>query len=152
LLKLEFWFAGVDKLDARSFVRNLTRRGVATSFMKDMGRQRVTCFVARRFTNNSKTNNEIEREMKKQEGLVTHFFNFCFFFGFLPFFGGGAATRLRVPLLLLSPLFPTTPFLFATLLTRMSCVSLHGAMASNFWSPLFPTQESHKKPEYAAVG
>jgi hypothetical protein len=91
LLKLEFWFAGVDKLDARSFVRNLTRRGVATSFMKDMGRQRVTCFVARRFTNNSKTNNEIEREMKKQEGLVTHFFNFCFFFGFLPFFGGGGS-------------------------------------------------------------
>ena len=61
---------GVDKLDARCFVRNLTRRGVASSFMKDMGRQRVTCFVARRFTDNSKTNNEIEREKKKHHGLT----------------------------------------------------------------------------------
>ena len=64
------FFKGVDKLDARCFVRNLTRRGVASTFMKDMGRQRVTCFVARRFTVNSATNNEIEKEKKKHEGLT----------------------------------------------------------------------------------
>jgi len=38
--------------------------------MKDMGRQRVTCFVARRFTDNSKTNNDIEHEKKKHQGLT----------------------------------------------------------------------------------
>ena len=38
--------------------------------MKDMGRQRVTCFVARRFAVNSATNNEIEKEKKKHEGLT----------------------------------------------------------------------------------
>ena len=67
---LNIFFKGVDKLDARCFVRNLTRRGVASTFMKDMGRQRVTCFVARRFAVNSATNNEIEKEKKKHEGLT----------------------------------------------------------------------------------
>jgi hypothetical protein len=38
--------------------------------MKDMGRQRVTYYVARRFSCNSKNNSEIEKEIKKQESLT----------------------------------------------------------------------------------
>ena len=51
-------------------MRNLTRRGVASSFLKDMGRQRVTCFVARRFATKSVTKNEIADEKKKFEELL----------------------------------------------------------------------------------
>ena len=38
--------------------------------MKDQGRQRVAMYVARRFSVNSKSNNEIEVEIKKHEGLT----------------------------------------------------------------------------------
>ena len=37
------------KLEARTICRNLLRRGLVVTVMKDIGRQRVTNFVARRF-------------------------------------------------------------------------------------------------------
>ena len=40
---------GQGKLEARTICRNLDRRGLVVTIMKDIGRQRVTNFVAKKF-------------------------------------------------------------------------------------------------------
>ena len=40
---------GHGKLEARTICRNLTRRGLVVTIMKDIGRQRVTNFVAKKY-------------------------------------------------------------------------------------------------------
>ena len=47
---------GQGKLEARTICRNLQRRGLVVTIMKDIGRQRVTNFVAKKFETVSQVN------------------------------------------------------------------------------------------------
>ena len=65
---------GHGKLEARTICRNLTRRGLVVTIMKDIGRQRVTNFVAKKYetVSHGAVQYQVEKERNDQlTGIVT---------------------------------------------------------------------------------
>ena len=70
---------GHGKLEARTICRNLTRRGLVVTIMKDIGRQRVTNFVAKKYETVShgavqyqvKLHEELDSGQAREFGIIT---------------------------------------------------------------------------------
>ena len=61
---------GQGKLEARTICRNLLRRKLVVTVMKDIGRQRVTCYVARRWQHLSHGATQYRVEKDKNDQLL----------------------------------------------------------------------------------
>jgi len=61
---------GHGKLEARTICRNLLRRDLVATVMKDIGRQRVTNFVAKKWEHLSSSTTQLRVEKQKMEELV----------------------------------------------------------------------------------
>lgn len=65
-----FALSGFGKLESRTICRNFVRRNLATTWMKDHGRQRTTYFVAKKLENQSVQSSELKKEKEKMAELV----------------------------------------------------------------------------------
>ncbi|GFG28372.1 hypothetical protein Cfor_01748 [Coptotermes formosanus] len=63
---------GVCKLRARTLCRNLLKKGVLSTFMNDVGRQRVYRYMSKKFVKEGKMSVEFMREKEKMLTLVGH--------------------------------------------------------------------------------
>lgn len=61
---------GLSKLQARTICRNLSKTNIVATYMNDMGRQRVTKFVSRKFADSSRMSKQLKREMCKIKELA----------------------------------------------------------------------------------
>ena len=61
---------GQGKLEARTICRNLDRRGLVVKIMKDIGRQRVTNFVAKKFETVSQGAVQYQVEKEKNDQVI----------------------------------------------------------------------------------
>ncbi|XP_063986134.1 general transcription factor 3C polypeptide 1 [Diachasmimorpha longicaudata] len=61
---------GVSKLQSRTIFRNLAKMQVVGIYMNDMGRQRITKYVSKRFEKNSKISKQFKTEMTKMKALT----------------------------------------------------------------------------------
>ncbi|XP_012253071.2 general transcription factor 3C polypeptide 1 isoform X2 [Athalia rosae] len=61
---------GQTKLQARTILRNLVRLKIVATFMNDVGRQRVTKFVSKKYEKNSEMSKQFEQEMDKIKELT----------------------------------------------------------------------------------
>lgn len=61
---------GLTKLQARSFLRNLVKIGIVATYMNDIGRQRITKYVSKRFEERSKMSKQFNKEMYKIKELT----------------------------------------------------------------------------------
>ncbi|XP_043286772.1 general transcription factor 3C polypeptide 1 [Venturia canescens] len=60
---------GLPNLQARSIIRNLSKMNIIAMYMQDMGRQRVTKYVSRKFANGAHVE-QFKREMSKMKNLT----------------------------------------------------------------------------------
>ncbi|XP_076321577.1 general transcription factor 3C polypeptide 1 [Tachypleus tridentatus] len=56
---------GLPKLESRLVCRNLERKGVVTTFMRDLGRQRITTYIAKCFEQKSESHKKLLEERKR---------------------------------------------------------------------------------------
>ncbi|XP_046623037.1 general transcription factor 3C polypeptide 1 isoform X1 [Neodiprion virginianus] len=61
---------GQTKLQARTMLRNLVKLKIVATYMNDVGRQRVTKFVSKRFEKTSQMSRQFEHEMDKIKKLT----------------------------------------------------------------------------------
>lgn len=61
---------GLTKLQARAFLRNLVKVGIIATYMNDMGRQRITKYVSKKFEERSKMSKQFNKEMYKIKELT----------------------------------------------------------------------------------
>ncbi|XP_025073362.1 LOW QUALITY PROTEIN: general transcription factor 3C polypeptide 1 [Pogonomyrmex barbatus] len=61
---------GLTKLQARSFLRNLVKARITATYMNDMGRQRITKYVSKKFEKNSKMSKQFNKEMHRIKELT----------------------------------------------------------------------------------
>ncbi|XP_015124460.1 general transcription factor 3C polypeptide 1 [Diachasma alloeum] len=61
---------GVTKLQSRTIFRNLAKMHVVGIYMNDMGRQRITKYVSKRFEKNSRISKQFKTEMTKMKALT----------------------------------------------------------------------------------
>ncbi|XP_046745508.1 general transcription factor 3C polypeptide 1 [Diprion similis] len=61
---------GQTKLQARTMLRNLVKLKIVATYMNDVGRQRVTKFVSKRFEKTSEMSKQFEQEMDKIKKLT----------------------------------------------------------------------------------
>lgn len=61
---------GVTKLQARLFLRNLLKIGITAQYVHDIGRQRITKYVSKKFEKNSTLSKQFNKEMHKIKELT----------------------------------------------------------------------------------
>jgi len=61
---------GATKLHSRSILRNLVKTEITATYMNDVGRQRVTKYVSKKFEKNSKMSKQFNKEMHKIKELT----------------------------------------------------------------------------------
>ncbi|KYN36248.1 General transcription factor 3C polypeptide 1 [Trachymyrmex septentrionalis] len=60
---------GLTKLQSRSFMRNVAKAGIAATYMNDMGRQRITKYVSKKYEKSSKMSKQFNKEVHKIKEL-----------------------------------------------------------------------------------
>ncbi|XP_011696801.1 PREDICTED: general transcription factor 3C polypeptide 1 isoform X2 [Wasmannia auropunctata] len=60
---------GLTKLQARSFLRNMVKSRIIATYMDDMGRQRITKYVSKKFEKSSKMSKQFNKEVHKIKEL-----------------------------------------------------------------------------------
>ncbi|XP_018403119.1 PREDICTED: general transcription factor 3C polypeptide 1 [Cyphomyrmex costatus] len=60
---------GLTKLQSRSFMRNVVKSGIAATYMNDVGRQRITKYVSKKYEENSKMSKQFNKEVHKIKEL-----------------------------------------------------------------------------------
>ena len=58
---------GMTKLHTRTILRNLVKTKIVATYMKDVGKQRVTKYISKKFANSSEISKQIEQEMDKMK-------------------------------------------------------------------------------------
>lgn len=61
---------GQTKLQARTILRNLVKLKIVATYMNDVGRQRVTKFVSKRYEKNSEMSKQFEQQMDRIKELT----------------------------------------------------------------------------------
>lgn len=61
---------GLTKLQSRTFLRNMVKMGIIAKYMNDMGRQRITKYVSKKFEEGSKMSKQFNKEMHKIKELT----------------------------------------------------------------------------------
>lgn len=61
---------GLTKLQSRTFLRNMVKIGIIAKYMNDMGRQRITKYVSKKFEKSSKMSKQFNKEMHKIKELT----------------------------------------------------------------------------------
>ncbi|XP_076161731.1 general transcription factor 3C polypeptide 1 isoform X2 [Ptiloglossa arizonensis] len=61
---------GLTKLQSRTVLRNIVKRNIVATYMNDMGRQRLTKYVSKRFEKSSKLSKQFQKEMHKIKELT----------------------------------------------------------------------------------
>ncbi|XP_011313927.1 general transcription factor 3C polypeptide 1 [Fopius arisanus] len=61
---------GLTKLQARTILRNLAKMNIVGTYMNDVGRQRMTKYVSKRFEKNSAISKQFKTEMIKMKALT----------------------------------------------------------------------------------
>ncbi|XP_054016236.1 general transcription factor 3C polypeptide 1 isoform X1 [Hylaeus anthracinus] len=63
---------GLTKLHSRTILRNLVKRDIVATYMNDIGRQRLTKYVSKKFEKGSKLSKQLKKEMYKIKELTKH--------------------------------------------------------------------------------
>jgi len=66
---------GATKLHSRSILRNLVKTEITATYMNDVGRQRVTKYVSKKFEKNSKMSKQFNKEIHKIKELTKEIIN-----------------------------------------------------------------------------
>lgn len=61
---------GLTKLQSRTFLRNMIKMGIIAKYMNDMGRQRITKYVSKKFEKGSKMSKQFNKEIHKIKELT----------------------------------------------------------------------------------
>lgn len=61
---------GVTKLQSRSFLRNMVRSRIIAKYMNDIGRQRITKYVSKKFEKSSKMSKQFNKEIHRIKELT----------------------------------------------------------------------------------
>ncbi|XP_011143807.1 general transcription factor 3C polypeptide 1 [Harpegnathos saltator] len=61
---------GLTKLQSRAFLRNLVKIGIIATYMNDMGRQRITKYVSKKYEKRSTMSKQFNKEMYKIKELT----------------------------------------------------------------------------------
>lgn len=61
---------GIPKLQSRSFLRNMVKINIIATYMNDIGRQRITKYVSKKFEESSKMSKQFNKEMHKIKQLT----------------------------------------------------------------------------------
>ncbi|XP_072745802.1 general transcription factor 3C polypeptide 1 [Anoplolepis gracilipes] len=61
---------GLTKLQSRTFLRNMVKVGIIAKYMNDMGRQRITKYVSKKFEKGSKMSKQFNKEIHKIKELT----------------------------------------------------------------------------------
>lgn len=61
---------GLTKLQSRSFLRNIVKARITATYMNDMGRQRITKYVSKKFEESSKMSKQFNKEIHKIKELT----------------------------------------------------------------------------------
>lgn len=61
---------GVTKLQSRSFLRNMVRARITAKYMNDIGRQRITKYVSKKFEKSSKMSKQFNKEVHRIKELT----------------------------------------------------------------------------------
>lgn len=61
---------GLTKLQSRSFLRNMVKARIIATYMDDMGRQRITKYVSKKFEKSSKMSKQFNKEVHKIKELT----------------------------------------------------------------------------------
>lgn len=61
---------GLTKLQSRTFLRNMIKMGIVAKYMNDMGRQRITKYVSKKFEKGSKMSKQFKKEIHKIKELT----------------------------------------------------------------------------------
>ncbi|XP_011862964.1 PREDICTED: general transcription factor 3C polypeptide 1-like [Vollenhovia emeryi] len=61
---------GLTKLQSRSFLRNMVKARIIATYMNDIGRQRITKYVAKKFEKNSTMSKQFNKEVHKIKELT----------------------------------------------------------------------------------
>ncbi|XP_014483912.1 PREDICTED: general transcription factor 3C polypeptide 1 [Dinoponera quadriceps] len=61
---------GLNKLHSRTILKNLQRVGIVALYMNDIGRQRLTKYVSKKFEKNSTMSKQFNKEMRKIKELT----------------------------------------------------------------------------------
>lgn len=61
---------GLTKLQSRTFLRNMVKMGIIAKYMNDIGRQRITKYVSKKFEEGSKMSKQFNKEMHKIKELT----------------------------------------------------------------------------------
>ncbi|KAL0120525.1 hypothetical protein PUN28_008329 [Cardiocondyla obscurior] len=61
---------GLTKLQSRSFLRNMVKARIIATYMNDVGRQRITKYVSKKFEKNSKMSKQFNKEVHKIKELT----------------------------------------------------------------------------------
>ncbi|KAL6422933.1 hypothetical protein ACFW04_010439 [Cataglyphis niger] len=61
---------GLTKLQSRTFLRNMIKMGIVAKYMNDMGRQRITKYVSKKFEKCSKMSKQFNKEIHKIKELT----------------------------------------------------------------------------------
>lgn len=61
---------GLTKLQSRTVLRNIVKSGIVATYMNDMGRQRLTKYVSKRFEKGSALSKQFNKEMHKIKELT----------------------------------------------------------------------------------
>lgn len=61
---------GFTKLQSRTFLRNLVKMGITATYMNDMGRQRITKYVSKKFEKSSRMSKDFNKEIHKIKELT----------------------------------------------------------------------------------
>ncbi|XP_011252958.2 general transcription factor 3C polypeptide 1 [Camponotus floridanus] len=61
---------GLTKLQSRTFLRNMVKMGIIAKYMNDMGRQRITKYVSKKFEKGSKMSKQFNKEIHKIKELT----------------------------------------------------------------------------------
>jgi len=60
---------GLTKLQSRSFLRNMVKSRIIATYMNDMGRQRITKYVSKKFEKSSKMSKQFNKEVHRIKEL-----------------------------------------------------------------------------------
>jgi len=60
---------GLTKLQSRSFLRNMVKSHIIATYMNDMGRQRITKYVSKKFEKSSKMSKQFNKEVHRIKEL-----------------------------------------------------------------------------------
>lgn len=66
---------GLTKLQSRSFLRNVVKARTVATYMNDMGRQRITKYVSKKFEKSSKMSKQYNKEVHKIKELTKKIIN-----------------------------------------------------------------------------